>query len=75
VVVIIRKLPEQQRESSLLKDNIFSPQLQEALATLDKIVYSEECENIFKSFGIWDQAIFESASDRKSNQPSKPSSR
>lgn len=69
-----RKLPEKQQGREFLRDNLFSPQLQEALETLDKIVYSEECENIFKSFGIWDQQIFESASDRKRDQPCRPSS-
>ena len=66
-----RKLPEKQQKTEFLRDNLFSPQLQEALETLDKIVYSQDCESIFKSFGIWDQGIFDSSSDRKSNQPCK----
>lgn len=69
----LRKLPEEQQGRALLRDNLFSPQFQEALETLDKIVYSEECENIFKSFGIWDQQIFDSSSDRKRDQPCRPS--
>lgn len=60
-----RKLPEAQQGREFLRDNLFSPQLQEALETLDKLVFSGECENIFKSFGIWDQEIFDSAGDRK----------
>lgn len=42
--------------------------------TLDKIVYSEDCVNIFKSFGIWDEQIFNSSEDRKPNQRCRPSS-
>ena len=42
--------------------------------TLDKIVYSEDCVHIFKSFGIWDEQIFNSSEDRKPNQRCRPSS-
>jgi hypothetical protein len=70
-----RKLPDAQKDSGRLRENLFSPQLQEAMDTLDKIVYSEDCVNIFKSFGIWDEEIFKSAEDRKSNKQCRPSSR
>jgi hypothetical protein len=62
---LIEFLPEGQKEKKFLLENILSPQFQSSLSTLDSAVFSDYCVDIFKSFNIFDQEIFNNAKDRK----------
>ena len=60
-----RHLPSAQRNINFLYDNLYSSQLKEAISVLDSAVYSYECVDLFKSFGIYDDEIFRTSKDRK----------
>ncbi len=60
-------LPKKQQDRTYLKDNLDSPQFAQALSKIDSAFYSPQCIDIFKSFGIFDQQIFDKAKDRELN--------
>lgn len=61
---VISHLPSSQRVFTFLDQNLYSPQLKEAIRTLDSVIYSAECVDLFKSFGIYDDEIFKDSKDR-----------
>jgi hypothetical protein len=66
-VSLIRNLPSNQQNERGLRENLYSPQFFEALDSFDEVLYSENCETILRSLGIWDQEIFDNSQDRNSN--------
>jgi hypothetical protein len=61
---IIRHLPEKQKKAEYFESNVISSQFSQGLSALDDVMYSSECVNIFKSFGIYDDEIFRTSTDR-----------
>jgi len=60
--VLKQHLPEEQQDARGIKDNLKSPQLQQAIDTLDEALNSEEGVMVLQSLGF-DAQAFQNASD------------
>lgn len=63
--ILTRHLPDNQKDVSFVDANILSAQFDQALSALDDVIYSRECANVFRSFGIYDEEIFRTSADRE----------